>query len=310
MNEQRVSLEFTREDAQRLDHFLVESLPDYSRTRLQALIKAGQVAIDGVITQKTGHKLDRNTHIEVVIPVARATDLTPENIPLDIIFENEGVLVVNKVPGMVVHPSPGHETGTLVHAALAHAPDLLGVGGVLRPGVVHRLDRFTSGVIVLAKNDTTHQFLQDQFRTRSTDKRYLSLVDGAPPTPDGRVEAAIGRESNSRKKMAVVARNKGREAISEYRTQESFDAHTLLEVHPLTGRTHQIRVHMAFLNCPIVGDILYGRRKPSIRINRQFLHAARLTIQLPDETQERTFEAPLPPDLQHALDVLHRQSPK
>ncbi|KAA3648125.1 MAG: RluA family pseudouridine synthase [Chloroflexi bacterium] len=309
MSEQRITLDFASKDAQRLDLFLVDRLPDYSRSRLQSLIKAGHVVVDGAVTQKTGYKLDRDAQIEVVIPPVQVTDLVPENIPLDIIFENSDVLVVNKAAGMVVHPSPGHETGTLVHAALAHAPDLLGVGGVLRPGVVHRLDRDTSGVIILAKSDKAHQFLQDQFRERTTNKRYLTLVDGAPPTPEGRVEAAIGRERNSRKKMAVVPLNKGRDAISEYQTLQSFEQHTLLEVHPHTGRTHQIRVHMAFLNCPVVGDNLYGRRKTTLRIKRQFLHAARLEIQLPGEADTRAFEATLPSDLQHALDVLQRQSP-
>ena len=310
MSEQRITLDFASDDAQRLDLFLVDNLTDYSRSRLQSLIKAGHVTVDGIATQKTGYKLDRTAQVEIVIPAVQESELIPEDIPLDIIFENSDALVVNKAPGMVVHPSPGHETGTLVHAALFHAPDLLGVGGVLRPGVVHRLDRDTSGVIIMAKNDKAHQFLQDQFRNRSTDKRYLTLVDGAPPTPEGRVEAAIGRESNSRKKMAVVPLNKGRESVSEYQTLESFEQHSLLEIHPHTGRTHQIRVHMAFLNCPVVGDALYGRRRPTIRIKRQFLHAARLGIQLPGESEARDFEAPLPSDLQHALDVLKRQAPK
>jgi 23S rRNA pseudouridine1911/1915/1917 synthase len=179
-----------------------------------------------------------------------------------------------------------------------------GIGGELRPGVVHRLDKDTSGLILLAKNDHAHQHLQAQFKARSTRKIYLALVDGRPPTPQGRIEAAIGRDPGHRKRMAVTTAEKGRPAISEYRTLESFDAHTLLEVRPLTGRTHQIRVHMAFLGCPVVADRVYGRRKASIALARHFLHAFRLTITLPGEAQAHTFEAPLPQELEAILQTL------
>ena len=174
--------------------------------------------------------------------------------------------------------------------------------------MVHRLDKETSGLIVMAKNDRTHRWLQDQFRLRKVKKIYLALVDGFLPTPQGRVEAPIGRDTKARKKMAVVALQKGREAVSEYFTLETFAAHTLVEVHPLTGRTHQIRLHMAFLNCPIVGDSIYGRKKSTVALNRHFLHAARLTIQFPGEVEPRTFEAPLPPELQKVLVDLRAQT--
>jgi 23S rRNA pseudouridine1911/1915/1917 synthase len=194
-----------------------------------------------------------------------------------------------------------------VHAALAHAPELEGIGGEHRPGVVHRLDKDTSGLILLAKNDQTHHRLQDQFRLRQVKKVYLALVDGLPPTPTGRVEAAIGRDPSHRKKMAIVSEEKGRAAATEYFTVETFPHHTLLEAHPLTGRTHQIRLHLAFLECPIVADTLYGHRHSSVPgLERHFLHAARLTILLPGEKQPRTFEAPLPDDLQAALLQLRR----
>jgi 23S rRNA pseudouridine1911/1915/1917 synthase len=208
---------------------------------------------------------------------------------------------------MVVHPAAGHSRGTLVHAALAHAPSMAGIGGEGRPGVVHRLDRDTSGLILLAKNDLTHRWLQEQFRRRQVSKVYLALVDGRPPTPTGRIEAPIGRDASQRKQMAVVAPQKGRDAVSEYRTLESFARHTLLEVHPITGRTHQIRLHLAFLGCPVAGDTVYGLHKPTLPLKRHFLHAARLSICLPGESQPRTFEAPLPIELERVLEGLRLQ---
>jgi len=223
---------------------------------------------------------------------------------LEIIFENEDLIVVNKPAGMVVHPAAGHQAGTLVHAALAHAPEMEGIGGEQRPGVVHRLDKNTSGLILLAKNDQTHRWLQDQFRLRKIQKTYLALVDGQPPTPTGRVEAPIGRDLKARKKMAVVPVAKGRQAVSEYHTLETFAAHTLLEVHPITGRTHQIRLHLAFLGCPVAGDTIYGKRHSTIPTERHFLHAMHITVRLRDAKQPSTFEAPLPAELANLLDQL------
>ncbi|MDX9866014.1 MAG: RluA family pseudouridine synthase, partial [Anaerolineaceae bacterium] len=213
-------------------------------------------------------------------------------------------LVVNKPAGMVVHPAAGHETGTLVHAALAHAPEMEGIGGEHRPGVVHRLDKDTSGLIVLAKNDRAHQWLQKQFKERKVKKIYLALVDGQPPTPSGRVDAPIGRDSSKRKQMAVVSASRGRQSVSEYFTEKRFEEHTLLKVHIHTGRTHQIRVHMGFLGCPVVGDSLYGHRHKTLPVKRQFLHAAHLEICLPGEDVPSVFDAPLPEDLQKVLDTL------
>lgn len=301
MSERLVELLFDFPHSERLDIFLVEQLPDYSRSRLQALIKEGMVTVDGQPAKKTGMKLEKGMQIIVTIPPTKETDLVPEAIPLDIIFENDDVMVVNKPAGMVVHPSAGHESGTLVHAALAHAPEMEGIGGELRPGIVHRLDKDTSGIILLAKNDKAMRWLQARFKKRDVQKTYLALVDGAPPTPTGRVEAPIGRDPSHRKKMAIVSEAKGREAISIYKTVESFDKHTLLEVNILTGRTHQIRLHCAFVGSPIVGDTLYGHRKQRVKAPRQFLHAARLTITLPKEKKPRTFEAPLPDELESVL---------
>jgi 23S rRNA pseudouridine1911/1915/1917 synthase len=297
--------QYTKEESGRLDVFLTACLPEFSRARLQGLIRDGFVKLDGEVVTKNGISLEADAQLEIHIPPPLPSSLVPENIPLDIVFENDDLLVVNKPAGMVVHPSPGHDSGTLVHAALGHSPELKGIGGEERPGIVHRLDKETSGLIVVAKNEQAHRWLQDQFRTRAVEKIYLALVEGAPPTPRGRVEAPIGRNLTHRKLMAVVPIEKGREAVSEYRTLESFPNHTLLEVHPLTGRTHQIRVHMAFLGCPVVGDRVYGRRKATLETTRHFLHAHRLKITLPGEDHPRLFEAPLPDELQKVLDRLH-----
>jgi 23S rRNA pseudouridine1911/1915/1917 synthase len=304
VNDRLVQLIFEQEQPQRLDRFLVSQLPEYSRSRLQALIKTGCVVVDGITATKNGQMVEREAQIEVAIPPPQPTTLIPEEIPLTIIFENQDLIAVNKPAGMVVHPSAGHQSGTLVHAALAYAVDIEGVGGILRPGIVHRLDKDTSGLILLAKNDAAHQWLQEEFRSRRVEKTYLTLVDGAPPTVRGRVEAAIGRDPVDRKRMAVVSSGKGRSAVSEYSTLVQYDQHTLLEVHPITGRTHQIRLHMAFIGCPVAGDQVYGRRHPSLNLNRHFLHAARLKIRLPGESDKVEFEAPLPNDLSNILDTL------
>lgn len=287
--------------AQRLDKYLVDCLPDYSRARVQALIRDGRVIVDGSLPRKAGQSLEGCCEVVVYIPQMAPTRVVPESIPLDILFENDDLLAVNKPAGMVVHPAAGHTSGTLVHALLAHVPQLEGVGEELRPGVVHRLDRETSGVILLAKNERAQRWLQEQFRSRKVQKRYLALVDGGPPTPAGRIEAAIGRDAHMRKKMAVVSPAKGRPAVTEYRTLEKFAGHTYLDVSPITGRTHQVRLHLAFLGCPVVGDTVYGRRHPSLNLERHFLHAVSLCIRLRGEKNDRSFFAPLPPELEKVL---------
>jgi 23S rRNA pseudouridine1911/1915/1917 synthase len=285
----------------RLDQILSTNVKDISRTRLQKLIREGHVQVDGVVITKPAFQLEGNVIVEVNIPAPKSTQLKAEKIPLDVIFENQDLLVINKPPGMVVHPSVGHASGTLVHAVLAHAPDIQGIGGERRPGVVHRLDKDTSGIILMAKNDLAHQMLQEQFRQRKVEKTYLALVHNKPPTPTGRIEAAIGRDPQHRQKMTVVPNSKGREAISIYKTIENFESHAFLEIRPFTGRTHQIRVHLAFIGCPVVGDKVYGGRKTGLDVKRQFLHAEKLKIQLPGEEGEVVFHAPLPSDLNQVL---------
>ena len=295
---------FEKKAQERLDVFLTACLPEFSRSRIQGLIRDGLVCVDGDPVTKTGRDLEGGERVEIRIPAPVPSGLVAENVHLDIIFENEDLLIVNKPAGMVVHPSPGHDSGTLVHAVLGHVPGLEGIGGEERPGIVHRLDKETSGLIVIAKNEQAHRWLQDQFRNRTVEKIYLALVDGKPPTPGGRVEAPIGRNSTHRKLMSVVPLEKGRAAVSEYRTLESFPEHTLLEVHPLTGRTHQIRVHMAFLGCPVSGDTIYRKHKSTVELHRHFLHAYKLKIILPGEELPRVFEAGLPEELEKVLKLL------
>ncbi len=291
---------------ERLDRFLAGAAPEYSRARLQALIKNGRVQVNGAVVTKAGNPLKQGDHILLQVPPVAPSNLLSEDIPLDIVFENDDVLVVNKPAGMVVHPAAGHRAGTLVNAAIHHDPRMEGVGGEERPGVVHRLDKDTSGLVLLAKNDRTLHWLQEQFSTRAVRKTYVALVNGHPPSASGRIDAPIGRDPAKRQRMAVVPPAKGRQAVSEYRTLESFPEHSLLEVHPLTGRTHQIRVHCAFLGCPIVGDTVYGRRTPTIPMGRHCLHAQRIEVILPGERSPRQFAAALPPDLSAILDSLRK----
>ena len=301
MNDRVLNFHFDKTAPERLDKYLVELLQEFSRSRIQALIAEGFVDVNGHAAKKSGQTLESGSHVTVRIPPPAPTDLIAEDIPLDIVFENNDLIVVNKPAGMVVHPAAGHSSGTLVNAMLGYEPDIEGIGGEERPGVVHRLDKETSGLILLAKNERAHRWLQDQFRLRRVEKTYLALVDGKPPTPLGRVETFIGRDPSHRKRMAIVSESRGREALSEYKTVESFANHTLLEFHPLTGRTHQIRLHCAFLGCPIVGDEIYGRKKSTVEIDRHFLHAYRLRIILPGEKEKRLFEAPLPDELERVL---------
>jgi len=289
---------------ERLDKVIAAAFPQFSRSQAQRLIADGCVDVDGRPALKPGQKLDRPAEVRIRLPDPAPTGTPAEALPLAIVYDDADLLVIDKPAGLVVHPAAGHAAGTLVNAVLGYDPDLEGVGDEQRPGIVHRLDRDTSGLIVVARNDRAHRHLQRQFHDRLVDKRYLALVDGAPPTATGRIEAALGRDPTDRKRMAVVPNDRGRMAVTEYAVLERFPAHTLLECRLLTGRTHQIRVHLAYLRCPIVGDTVYGRRRPSLPLERHFLHAARLTLALPGSGERRTFTAPLPRDLEQALENL------
>jgi 23S rRNA pseudouridine1911/1915/1917 synthase len=262
------------------------------------------VLVNNLPPKKTGQMLENGNRVWLEVPPPEPLDLVPEPMDIPILFEDENVLVIDKPAGMVVHPSAGHSKGTLVHAALAHTPFLAGIGGKMRPGIVHRLDKNTSGIILIAKNEASHKWLQQQFKDRLVVKKYLALVDGRPTTPTGRIIAPLARDRNNRKRMAIASEGEGRYAETEYNTLREFKSHTYLEVHPLTGRTHQIRVHMASVGCPIAADTLYGFRNPSVDLDRHFLHAFQLSICLLGEKQPHHFQADLPEDLAAILENL------
>jgi 23S rRNA pseudouridine1911/1915/1917 synthase len=291
----------------RIDRYLANAVPDLSRAQIQRLIDDGFITVNHVPVAKASQRIRDGDGIVVTVPPPAPTTLTPESIPLNVVYEDGDLIVIDKPAGMVVHPAAGHPGGTLVNAVLAHAPDLEGVGDERRPGIVHRLDRGTSGLIVVAKNDRAHRHLQKQFKDRAAQKLYLALVVGKPPSPTGRIEAPIGRDLKNRQRMAVTTGDSGRNAVTVYRTIESFKQFTLLEAEPKTGRTHQIRVHLTFLGCPIAGDPLYATpRSVGVRLpglHRQFLHATRLTLALPSGAV-RTFDSPLPDDLSKVLAYL------
>ena len=285
---------------ERLDVFVARRLPELTRSRVRRLIDAGLVAIDGRPAAKAGVRLEPGQAVRLTLPPPAPSELEPEPIPLRIVYEDDDLLVVDKPAGMAVHPSPGHSRHTLVHAVLAHCPDLSGIGGEGRPGIVHRLDKDTSGLIIVAKHDAAHLSLARQLKERKVEKTYLALVEGRVEPTQGVIDGPLGRHPRHRKKMAVVER--GREARTRYRLLREVDGRSLVEVRPETGRTHQIRVHLASIGHPVVGDALYGRggaAVPSLR--RQFLHAQRLAFRHPRTGDRLELEAPLAEDLREAL---------
>lgn len=290
----------------RADKFLAERIPDVSRSQIKASIEAGNLLVNGIVTWKAGTKVKPGTHIEISLDQGASGTLMPEMMSLEILFENDDVVVIDKPSGVVVHPGAGNPNSTLVNALLAHCPQIRSVGELDRPGVVHRLDKETSGVLVFAKNQKAYRWLVNQFKSHDTKKTYLALVDGHPPTPTGRIEAPIRRDENVRTKMAVGLRGQGKEAVTEFFQIQSFKQHSFLEVQPITGRTHQIRVHLSYLGMPAVGDMLYGRKRPSIKIDRLFLHAKTLSIRLPGDRVARTFESVIPEELSGILNGLNK----
>jgi 23S rRNA pseudouridine1911/1915/1917 synthase len=294
---------------ERLDRALASAVPGLSRAQIQRLIREGQVLIGGRPV-KASLRLTGEVVVAVTLPEAAETALRPEKIPLDIRYEDENLLVINKPAGLVVHPAGGHRQGTLVNAILAHCPDLAGVGGEKRPGIVHRLDRDTSGLILVAKNDATLLGLQSQFKRRMVGKVYLALVEGQIQPAQALIDAPIGRDPRQRKRMAVIppgSSARSRPAQTAYKVRAYYDDFSYLECRPHTGRTHQIRVHLAYLGYPVVGDTVYGRRRPRLALKRHFLHAAEVTFQRPADGMELSFHAELPEELQQVLDKLAGQ---
>jgi 23S rRNA pseudouridine1911/1915/1917 synthase len=318
-------------EATRLDLFLCEHLPGRSRAFIQKLIHEGNVFITSGVppaseaepppAAKPSSTVAPGAVVKVTIPPIRKLDLVPENIPLEIVFEDAEFAVINKPPGLVVHPSPHQDESTLVHGLLYHLKDLSGIGGEERPGIVHRLDRDTSGVLLVAKSDRAHQQLSSQFKARTVQKTYWAIVRGEPAATEGRLDLPIGRSYYHRKKMMVRSDRGSREAITEYRILEDFGGYSLAEVYPRTGRTHQIRVHLSKIRLPVACDQLYGREKriylsdltgrprevsEEPLIARQALHARSIRFHHPVTGEEMVFEVALPADMSRLLEALRR----
>jgi len=299
-------------EGRRLDHYLVEMLPDISRSRLSSLIRQGFILVNNG-SSKAGNRLRAGDRIEVTVPPPEPAALEPERVEFGVLHEDDDLLVIAKPPGIVVHPASGHKRGTLVHGLLAHCDNLSGISGVERPGIVHRLDKDTSGVMVIAKSDKSHQGLVQLFKTRQVKKVYHAIVVGRPGSMAGRISQPIGRHRSNRKKMAVLQHG-GREALTCWSILEKFEAMTYLEVRPATGRTHQIRVHMAYLGLPLAGDVLYGNKQQqrlndTFGIKRQCLHAYSLAFIHPVTGKHLEFIAPVWPDMLAVLGRIRELEP-
>ena len=298
----------------RLDAYLAAQVSGWSRARLQRLIEAGDVLVNGTLV-KPSYKVSAFDDVEVELTTAPVSNFTPENIPLDVVFEDDHVIVIDKPPGLVVHPAAGVHSGTLANALVYHFQQLSNAGSV-RPGIVHRLDKDTSGLLVVAKTESDHEHLSDQFRAREVFKSYVALVYGVVKQESGRIEQPIARDPRNRTRMAIVPGGRG--ALSLYKTRRSYGAFTLLDVELKTGRTHQIRVHLSWLKHPIVGDELYGGgrdnniqdvqlRAQVRKLKRQFLHAEQLGFRHPHTGEQMRFLAPLPSALAHLLEKLETE---
>ncbi len=301
---------FTAEEkGQRLDVFVVERFPELSRSHVQKLIEQGNVLVDGSV-RKANYKLRGGEAVQVTVPQAEPISVEPEDIPLDILYEDKDIIVVNKARGMVVHPASGVYSGTLVNALLYHCQDLSGINGEIRPGIVHRLDKDTSGVMVCAKNDTAHLDLAEQIRTKTAHRTYWAIVHGNIKEEAGIIKGDIGRHPTDRKKMAIVREN-GKPAVTHFKVLERFGEYTLVECQLETGRTHQIRVHMTSIGHPLINDPKYGPKKSSpFAINGQALHSLQLTLTHPVTKEEMTFTAPIPTDMEKILTGLRNKRSK
>lgn len=297
---------------ERLDAFLAEVCGGMSRSRLQKMIKAGEILVNGVPAKKPGLLIGPEDLIETpeLSDEPEATAILPEDIPLDIVYEDADVIVVNKPKGMVVHPAAGHLSGTLVNALLCHCRDSLsGINGELRPGIVHRIDKDTTGLLIACKNDAAHQSIAAQLAVHSITRRYFALVWGSFQEAEGCIDRAIGRDAKDRKKMAVVPPEKGRHAVTHYRVLEQFGTEAaLIECRLETGRTHQIRVHMASISHPLLGDPVYGRKKDPYLSDGQYLHAAVLGFVHPRTGEYLEFHAPLPLYFEKRLEMLRERA--
>lgn len=299
----------------RLDRALADALPQFSRERLKALLKAGAVQGGRGVERTASRKVTAGERLTVDVPAPTPSAAEPQDIPLDIVYEDAGLIVVDKPAGLVVHPAAGNRDGTLVNALLHHCGgELSGIGGVTRPGIVHRIDKDTSGLLVAAKTAHAHMALAAQFAAHSVGRRYLAITRGVPVPPAARVEGNVGRSPKNRKKMAVLDDGRGKAAVTHYRTLRALEDAALIECRLETGRTHQVRVHMAAQGFPLLGDPLYGGRGvrsqsallKRLGFARQALHAAILQFEHPDRKEILTFESPLPADMQELVSALSR----
>ena len=298
MSEMKIFVVEEEDKGTRLDQYLVKQL-DLTRTRVQNLIKENNIKVNNEKT-KVAYKIEPNDSVRVYIPEVVEKDIEAEDIKLDIVYQDGDIAIINKYSGMVVHPAHGHYSGTLVNAILFQIKDLSGINGEMRPGIVHRLDKDTSGLIIVAKNDKAHTKLTEMFKNKDIKKTYLAIVKGKVSKETGRIETNIGRDEKDRKKMSVSRdEKKGKLAITTYKVIDSNERYSLLDVNIETGRTHQIRVHMKHIGYPILGDIVYGR--PDNKIMRQMLHAYKLEFKHPITSEEMVLEAQLPKDFVEAL---------
>lgn len=300
----------TKQQTQRLDLWLSQNLADLSRSRIQNLISQGRVTINDRICNSKKATLKPGDRLQITIPPAEPLELKPNNIPLDILYEDEQLLIINKPAGLVVHPAPGHPEGTMVNALLAYCDSLAGIGGVQRPGIVHRLDKDTTGAIAVAKTDLAYSSLQKQLQEKTARRQYLGVVYGSPKTEKDTINLPIGRHPTDRKKMAVVPVEKGgRQAVTRWQIKERLGNYSLLEFQLETGRTHQIRVHISHNGHPIVGDPVYGKgRSLGINLTGQALHAWRLELQHPVTGKLIEAIAPLPAEFLTLLEVLRKRN--
>lgn len=290
-------------EGERIDKFLAEEFEDLSRSYIQKLIASENIMVNEKIV-KANYRLLKGDVLKINIPESEEAKIIPEKMDLDIKYEDQDIIIVNKDKGIVVHPAPGNYSGTLVNGLMEHCKDLSGINGILRPGIVHRIDKDTSGLIVVCKNDTAHRFLAEQFKDHTVERAYYALVHGIVNEPMGRIEAPIGRSDKDRKKMAVTFKN-SKEAVTNYKVLERFSqGYTLIECTLETGRTHQIRVHMAYLNHPLVGDYTYGPKKKDFEIKGQVLHAYKLGFIHPATQEKIVFESEIPEDFKETLNYL------
>lgn len=298
------------EPCDRLDRYIAHHLADLSRSRIQQLIEQGNIQLNGKACTSKKATVQTGDRIQIEIPAAQPLELKPEEIPLDILYEDDSLLIINKPAGLVVHPAPGHPEGTLVNAILAHCPNLPGIGGVQRPGIVHRLDKDTSGALSIAKTDFSQQHLQAQFKDKTARREYLGVVYGAPKSNTGTIDLPIGRHPVDRKKMAIVPIQKGgRAAVTHWQVKERLGNYTLMHFQLETGRTHQIRVHCAHIGHPIVSDPVYSSgRSIKVNLSGQALHAWQLRLQHPVTGELIQVTASPPPEFVTLLEVLRRRS--